>query len=603
MSDEKRTYLMGAIRHYRSLFAFPAYSSLALTTVATALLGCIAAFVIGTFSIASIIYGLLFALVSFSLPVISLDIVMSRYVTKTDPILDSRRMAALSLGTTILWMLILNMWSIFQTSNSLRLVQGFYFGIGVACSFRFFVLRCVSPMSKPRLCIAALLAPVVSGLVANIWFRASTELLVATASSVVLLVAVAWTFVYLVNRHCIASMGIGAIDLFRAFLANWIVGITSPLEGYFEKMGEEKDIVIKLLGFTGEGVQKAMLVVPNVHPGPFRNLGSSNLPWEIQQTLRTNGSLVVMVPHGASGHELDLTSHAQSKRVLDAIASLTDLQGYSSEASKVVRVDEGEASATCQFMGGAALVTVTCAPASMEDVPFEVGTEIVNKGKALGAEEVVLIDAHNSIGGTQDIPVLTQAQLNDLKSAASSAIGHALQLERSPFTFGASHIDSKEFGLAEGIGPGGITAAVVNVEGQKMAYVVVDGNNMVSGLREKILESISDLIDDAEILTTDTHVVNAVSTVERGYSPVGESIDQKRLLSCIRESIVSAGEAAQTSTVAYRNGTVRGIRVIGEAKLRSISLLVDSALHLSKRLVAILYLPAIIVSILLFIIL
>ena len=41
------------------------------------------------------------------------------------------------------------------------------------------------------------------------------------------------------------------------------------------------------------------------------------------------------------------------------------------------------------------------------------------------------------------------------------------------------------------MGTGGITAIVVQVEKQKTAYIIIDGNNMISGLREKILDSFS----------------------------------------------------------------------------------------------------------------
>ena len=37
------------------------------------------------------------------------------------------------------------------------------------------------------------------------------------------------------------------------------------------------------------------------------------------------------------------------------------------------------------------------------------------------------------------------------------------------------------------MGTGGITAIVVEVEKQKTAYVIIDGNNMIPNLREKIL--------------------------------------------------------------------------------------------------------------------
>ncbi len=601
-SEAKRSYLTGVVRHYRSLFSFPGYSKVVFLTVTVATLGCISAFVIGFHSVTRLTDGLLFAFTTLCLPLVGFDIVISRCVTATEPILDLRRMAILTLATTLLWIAIVNASSAaHMLTNSLGVVQGFYLGIGLASSFRFLVLKCVSTLGSPRLYAASILPPVMSGLVAaTAWFPMSTEKLAVTMATMSLLLVVTSTFVNLVNRHGKSSVGIGAIDLFRAFLANWLVGSTSPLEGYFNEMGQEADVVVKLLGFVSNSRTDAIIVVPNIHPGPFRNLGSSNLPWEIQETLQRKHSAVVMVPHGTSGHELDVTSRVYNNLILDSVNNVADFENTCAEATDMVRACSGSASATCQFMGGVALVTVTCAPNGMEDIPLEIGDEIVNNGKALGAEEVVLIDAHNCIGSSREIHVLTSTQLGDLVSAAESAIASAMRLDRHPFTMGADRVIPKEFGLQHGIGPGGIATLVVDVNGRKTAYVVIDGNNMVSGFREKILEHMDDLVDNAEVMTTDTHVVNAVSTVDRGYLPVGESIDQAKFMSYIRDCVACARSKAVASSVGYRSCTVRGIRVIGEAKLRSISLLVDSALNLCKRLAALLYLPATVVSLLLF---
>jgi len=603
MLEEKRGYLMQAIRHYRSLFSFPTHARLAYMTAMAALLGGTIAFNISEPSATKVTSGVLFATSIFVVPTLSLDFVMSRFITRKDLILDLRHLAALSLGTTILWMFVLNVWvAIRALVNSTELVQGMYFGMSVDCSFRFLVLRCVSSGNRFPLGVVAFLPPLVSAAVASSQRLISPPMVLAAAVlSTGLLVAVAEIFVSLVEQHGRKSVGIGALELFRAFLANWVVGLASPLEGYFEKMGSEANVAVKLLGFKGGEAQEATIVVPNVHPGPFRNLGSSNLPWKIQQTLQKKRHMVVLVPHGASGHEMDVTSRAQEQRILDAVFGLADFGDYSREASKMVRVDMGVASSTCQIIGKVAFVTLTCAPASMEDILPEVGIQIVERARALGIEEVILVDAHNSIGGKFEVPVLSDAQLVGLRSAAQSAIERALQLKRFSFSFGASQVMPTEFKIEHGIGPGGITTAVVDVEGQRTAYIVIDGNNMVSGLREKVLGSIGDLVDDGEVLTTDTHVVNAVSTIERGYSPIGESIDHGVLLSYIREGIASAREKAVVSSAAYRVGIIHGVHVIGETKLRNISLLVDSTLSLSKRLVAFLYAPAMIVSILLFV--
>ena len=62
------------------------------------------------------------------------------------------------------------------------------------------------------------------------------------------------------------------------------------------------------------------------------------------------------------------------------------------------------------------------------------------------------------------------------------------------------------------MGTGGITAIVVQVDKQKTAYVVIDGNNMISGLREKILAALTSVgFDESEVFTTDTHAVSALS--------------------------------------------------------------------------------------------
>ena len=51
-----------------------------------------------------------------------------------------------------------------------------------------------------------------------------------------------------------------------------------------------------------------------------------------------------------------------------------------------------------------------------------------------------------------------------------------------PFRVGSASVFPTEFTLKGGMGAGGITAIVVEVENQKTAYIVIDGNNMIPGL-------------------------------------------------------------------------------------------------------------------------
>ena len=51
----------------------------------------------------------------------------------------------------------------------------------------------------------------------------------------------------------------------------------APLEKFLEDMGQDKDIEVRLLKFDSSK-PKAAIIVPLVHPGPFKNIGSSLLP-------------------------------------------------------------------------------------------------------------------------------------------------------------------------------------------------------------------------------------------------------------------------------------------------------------------------------------
>jgi putative membrane protein len=185
------------------------------------------------------------------------------------------------------------------------------------------------------------------------------------------------------------SVGTGAVGipssvLFKAFLANWTEDLIAPLESFFEQLGHEQDINVTLLTFTAEEKVKAVIVVPALHPGPFKNLGSSLIPSLIQKGLQDKFGCVVSVPHGLVGHELDVASEQHNKRVVDKILSLLVPSSTASKATPFVRTESGNAKAGCQIFGNCAFLTLTTAPNTMEDLPTELNTFIVSEAEKLG---------------------------------------------------------------------------------------------------------------------------------------------------------------------------------------------------------------------------
>jgi hypothetical protein len=72
------------------------------------------------------------------------------------------------------------------------------------------------------------------------------------------------------------------------FIKSESFGFTYPLESYFEALGSSTEVSTAILAFRAKEHFKTFMVVPAIHPGPFRNLGSSNLPNLIQKSLEEN---------------------------------------------------------------------------------------------------------------------------------------------------------------------------------------------------------------------------------------------------------------------------------------------------------------------------
>lgn len=130
--------------------------------------------------------------------------------------------------------------------------------------------------------------------------------------------------------------------------------------------------------------------------------------------------------------------------------------------------------------------------------------------------------------------------------------------------------------------------------------MTIDGNNMIRGFREEILKSLEDVIDDGEILTTDTHIVNAVLSIDRGYYSVGEAVDRERLISYIKEGVGRALANTSDAEVAHKNVEIQGVKILGEERLLSLSVLVNSTYEFVKKLAPRIYVPALIAASLVF---
>jgi len=576
-----------ALKHYSSMFFLPSYRK-ALVAIATI---CVVAVGLSTFALFPTLQGLAGGLalgISLFTVTFLADLLTSKFILRKDAIFIIRRNVALSYFCWLLWLLFIAIGVISVAVFGLTLlwVKLCLVGYAAVVSLRVIVFWATSYAPRWRQLLSTLLQPILSVIVFLAFWLGFTsvgimQVLPFIVISPIIACTAVFVFLFSIDRLGKKTYSLPTLSLFRAFILNWVTGQNAPLEKHLEEVGEDADVEVNLLKFDS-AKPKAAIIVPTVHPGPFKNIGSSLLPSLLKHGFEKEFGCDTCVPLGILGHELDLASQAQNQKIVSQVITSARFQATVNSASPFVKVTEGVATASCQIFGDTALLSFSLAPKTTEDLPQELGRVVVEEAAKYGLKYAVVVNAHNSLTDVID----TEEHLGALRVAASKCLQKAVSLPTKPFMVGAATVFPKEFSLKDGMGTGGITAIVVQVERQKTAYLVIDGNNMISGFREKVLASLTSLgFDESEVFTTDTHAVSALVTGRRGYHPVGEVMDQDLLLRYIAEVAEKAEANLEASKVGCLRLIVPKVRVIGETRIHSVTLLVDEAIQRAKRIV------------------
>ncbi|MGA7862309.1 MAG: DUF2070 family protein, partial [Thermoplasmata archaeon] len=365
------------------------------------------------------------------------------------------------------------------------------------------------------------------------------------------------------DRPIRREFGASGVSLIRPLIEH--VGSRDPaatesLEKFFEGFAVEANVRVTEVQFRTPHGPKATLTLPAVHPGPFAALGASNLPQKLEEQLGPDAGLV-FVPHTPCNHDLDVPTTAEVRRIGEAAASLLhDLPAPSSAANSPLVSGGRESWARAQRLGDVVLVTVTQAPEPTDDIAFAIADRLVDENRKAGQPELALIDAHNSY--KEDEGDLTYGSpraerfAEDVRQAVSAALAQATP---GPVRVGVALRTGFSVGR-DGIGPSGVRALVVEAAGRRAADVLLDGNNLLQGLRERLLQALGSVVDDSEVMTTDNHVVHEV---DGGVNPIGERIS----FDLLRETVVGVVRDALTNleAVEVRVGTreVQDVAVLG----------------------------------------
>jgi putative membrane protein len=424
-----------------------------------------------------------------------------------------------------------------------------------------------------------------------------------------------WGFLLAIDRPWQRTLGVSVLDFARGFIGHVAEG-SDELEEFFETIGEDATVPVTVLSFRERvrsdggavadeesdgataadggvvGTEKARFVLPMIHPGPMGDIGGGNLPVRIAQTAEG----LAFPPHATAGHDFNLVTEREVETLVDAAERAHDRIEYGPTASRSHRVETGETSLLAQAFADDLLAVNTFAPGYADDVAFSVGLSAMSEARAGGFEEVLLADAHNCNNGLQGENlghvVPGDSRSFDLIDAAGEAAGELVDADRAPVELGTAW-DETEWVPREGIGPLGVRVAVLEVADQRTAYVLVDGNNMEPGLRERLVDAVD--ADAVEVMTTDTHIVNTVEAENQ----VGEAIPEAELVALV-EDLTAEATADLDPVVAGMASERAEVTVFGNDRTETLASHANAMISMGGALAGAAILVAVALSALLF---
>lgn len=357
-------------------------------------------------------------------------------------------------------------------------------------------------------------------------------------------------------------------SLFKYFMSAWISEYPLPLENFLEKYSEKIRTKVYSIIFKTQNSKPIRLVIPYVHPGPFKPIGSYNLPYEIRKNFPNENVIVV---HAPVDHGFDLPSCAELRSFLFAIKGDGE-RTFGTKISTLKRVKsknfEALAVNILDNYENHKLIVIINPVTPCEDFPSEFSE------KFIGESGIIVVDAHNNIGHVPDDSKVREAE-DLIKKVVSN-----FEWKDKVF-IGYSHVEPWN---TQDIGPGGVDCITFSFEdGEKFSLIVFDANNMKSGLASKLVSELRPEYGDVIILTTDSHFNAAKIFTEKGYKPLGSETPYAKLLEVCKTLLSLSFENLKPSEIHLIEHELE-VKVVGKGLLLRISGVVEDAFNFFKKI-------------------
>ena len=349
------------------------------------------------------------------------------------------------------------------------------------------------------------------------------------------------------------AWGLDPLKLARAFLANWLSNIAEPMEKILSSLSVPRKARVDVILFEKKGSRPIALIVPEIHYGPFKNVGSSMMPYLIDDAMESKGYNALAL-HGPESHDHNLPSAEYAREIAWRIAEeLPRVEGIELVPKEFFREKTGEWEALVIPFDKVSLIFVT-RDKGIDDLPSKL-RDIAEK---IGEETNVLpiiVDSHNSYTNEDfngmEVEVLLRKIVETVRERGKCKLRVG---------YGETRVEASGY---LGLCSGRIRSLVFECNGKRVGITYIYGNNMFPETRAKLKENVAKLrlLDDYEPITPDDHTCTA-TLADHPYVPVRYSEElANAVLEAIKTAISDLGEAKAY----YKRVIIDKVRFVGQA--------------------------------------
>jgi putative membrane protein len=499
------------------------------------------------------------------------------YVIKAldqDSVVSLRRMFGLTLASNVLWTIPLAVGSAssWLQNNHQPSLNEFVVGTFLAWSFELLVINGAFIPSTVRSLGIAAVQPAATLLLASAFIIKVNPSVIYAAIFGLVILAITTAFLLKFKTFKTKGAGINSLQTFQSFLKTWVSQKPADLESYFTLYSHDEPVTTRIVLATA--AERVAVVLPGVHPGPFFPVGSYNVSELIFHELRKNG-ITPMVLHGVGGHERNLPTNELAKQYAAAIATAVTSSGAGKRVERMrgpSRLQLGPTCITTLGFGSQVVAFLSNAPYNTDDLEPSLIDDAVSAARELGVE-LMLVDAHNSIGGEN--PKQPHLDWNRVFSDIRAT-------PEEEFEVGVAHSSELQFEHGSDVSDGGITALVFRKQNSIHTLITSDSNNAVVGLRQLVVDELKkEDVDLIELCTSDTHNSAARQLTSRGYRALGEDTNRDALIATIKRLEKLAEERLSRAAVTTITSQLT-LPLVGDKSIDDFAALTKETLGFTK---------------------